>query len=140
MLPHNHFLIAGLVIVPVGMILFPEKSGGEIGEWVIIGGLLSAAIDLDVYALTILKSRKEKQLKPFRNPVEVYRKFKLYMDTITETGVLKTGLKTHLLSSTLIILIGYLFLNSYLLPIILGVVAHLISDIPNLQRLLSARC
>lgn len=136
MLPHNHLLVAGLVIVPVGIVFFPEKSSGEIGKWVLIGGLLSSAIDLDVYALTILQSRKEKRLKPFRNPVEIYRKYKLYMDTITETGVLKAGLKTHLFSSLFIILIGC-FLTSYLIPIILGVVAHLISDIPNLQRLLA---
>lgn len=135
MLPHNHFLIAGLVIAPVGIVLFPENSIAEIGEWVLIGGLLSSAIDLDVYALTILKSRKEKRLKPFRNPFEIYRKFKLFMDTITETGVLKIGLKTHLLSSTLIVLICYLFLNSHLIPVTLGVVSHLISDMPNLRRL-----
>ena len=135
MLPHNHFLIAGLIIAPVGIVLFPEKSMGEIGEWVLIGGLLSSAIDLDVYILTILKSKKEKRLKPFRNPFEIYRKFKLFMDTITETGVLKIGLKIHLFSSTLIILICYLFLNSYLIPVTLGVVSHLISDIPNLRRL-----
>ena len=135
MLPHNHFLIAGLVIAPVGIVLFPEKSISEIGEWVLIGGLLSSAIDLDVYILTILKSRKEKRLKPFRNPFEIYRKFKLFMDTITETGVLKIGLKIHLFSSTLIVLICYLFLNSYLIPVTLGVVSHLISDIPNLRRL-----
>jgi len=135
MLPHKHFLISGLIIAPVGIVLFPEKSMGEIGEWVLIGGLLSSAIDLDVYILTILKSKKEKRLKPFRNPFEIYRKFKLFMDTITETGVLKIGLKIHLFSSTLIILICYLFLNSYLIPVTLGVVSHLISDIPNLRRL-----
>jgi len=79
MLPHNHFLIAGLVIAPIGIVLFPEKSIGGIGEWVLIGGLLSSAIDLDVAAITILRSKKEKRLKPFRNPVEIYRKFKLFM-------------------------------------------------------------
>ena len=135
MLPHNHFLIAGLIIAPVGIVLFPEKSMGEICEWVFIGGLLSSAIDLDVYILTILKSKKEKRLKPFRNPFEIYRKFKLFMDTITETGLLKIVLKIHLFSSTLIIFICYLFLNSYLIPVTLGVVSHLISDIPNLRRL-----
>jgi hypothetical protein len=108
---------------------------GEICEWVFIGGLLSSAIDLDVYILTILKSKKEKRLKPFRNPFEIYRKFKLFMDTITETGLLKIVLKIHLFSSTLIIFICYLFLNSYLIPVTLGVVSHLISDIPNLRRL-----
>lgn len=136
MLPHNHFAVAGLIIAPVGIVLFPQKPIVEIGEWVLVGGLLSTAIDLDVYALTILRSKKENQLKIFRNPVEIHRKFKLFMDTIAKTGVLKTGLKIHLLSSILILLICYLFLNSYLLPVTLGVVSHLISDIPNFRRVI----
>lgn len=136
MLPHKHFLIAGLIIAPVGIVLYPEKSIIDVGEWILIGGLLSSAIDLDICTLTIFKSRKEKRLKPFRNPLEIYRKFEFFMDTITETGVLKTGLKTHLFFSTLIILIFYLFLNNYLIAVILGVVSHLISDIPNLKRLM----
>ncbi len=135
MLPHNHFLIASIVITIVGILFFPEKSAIEIGKWILFGGLLSAAIDFDVCALTILKSKKEKRLKPFTNPIEIYRKFNQFMDAITETGVLKTGLKIHLLSSILFILIFYFFINNYFIPVTLGVVSHLISDIPNLQRL-----
>ena len=135
MLPHSHFLIASIVIAPVGILLFPEKSIIEIGQWILIGGLLSAAIDLDVCTLAILKSKKENRLKPFRNPIKIYQKFNLFMDTITDTGVLKTGLKIHLLSSILPILIFYFFINNYFIPVTLGVVSHLISDIPNLQRL-----
>ena len=135
MLPHNHFLIASIVITLVGILFFPEKSIMEIGRWVLIGGLLSAAIDLDVCALTLLKSKKENRLKPFRNPIEIFRKFNQFMDAITETGVLKTGLKIHLISSILLILISYFFMDNYFIPVTLGVVSHLISDIPNLQRL-----
>ncbi len=135
MLPHNHFLIASIVIAPVGILFFPEKSIIEMGQWILIGGLLSAAIDLDMCTITILKSKKEKRLKPFRKPIEIYRKFNLFMDTITETGILKTGLKIHLISSILLILISYFFINNYFIPVTLGVVSHLISDIPNLQRL-----
>ncbi len=134
MLPHNHFLIAGLVIAPVGIVLFPEKSIAEIGKWVLIGGLLSSAIDLDVYALTILKSRKEKRLKPFRNPFEIYRNFGLFMDTIFETGLWKIGGVMHFILSTLLVLLSYIFSSAYFIPVALGVISHIISDIPNLRR------
>ncbi|MBI5044293.1 MAG: hypothetical protein HZC10_10810, partial [Nitrospirae bacterium] len=94
MLPHNHFIISGFAAVPIAVLLSPDKP---IIEWALISGLLSAAIDYDVYILVLLKSGKEDRLKPFRNPLEIFRKYKLFMDTITETGVLKIGLKTHLI-------------------------------------------
>ncbi|MBI3354104.1 MAG: hypothetical protein HY034_04355, partial [Nitrospirae bacterium] len=92
MLPHNHFIISGLAAVPAAVLLSPEKP---IVEWALISGLLSAAVDYDVYILVLLKSGKEDRLKPFRNPLEIFRKYKLFMDAITETGVLRIGLKTH---------------------------------------------
>ena len=55
MLPHNHFLIAGLVIAPVAAVLYPEKTILEISEWVLVGGLVSSAVDLDIVALVLLK-------------------------------------------------------------------------------------
>ncbi|MGQ9582188.1 MAG: hypothetical protein ACUVV6_01580 [Thermoplasmatota archaeon] len=137
MLPHNHFLIASIIIAPVGFAFFPEKSSIEVGEWALVGGLLSLAIDLDIVVLAILKSKKEKRLAPFRNLVEVYRNFRLFMDTIAETGILKTGLKTHTLSSALIILIFYLFLSDYLVPVFLGVASHLMTDAPHLRKLVN---
>ena len=63
------------------------------GRWILVSGLVSSLIDLDVVALVVLKSKRESRLKPFKNLLEMYRKFELFIDTITETGVLSTGLK-----------------------------------------------
>jgi len=63
MLPHNHFLIAGLTIYPATIILFPEKPPVEIWQWVLIGGVVSAVIDLDIIAIVYLKSKKRKPIK-----------------------------------------------------------------------------
>ncbi len=134
MLPHRHFLIAGLTIAPVSVVLFPEKSLEEIWGWVLIGGILSASIDLDIYALVLLKSRKENQLTPFRNPIEIYRNFESFMNTIFKTGLWKIGLVTHLALSVLIVILFYLFSNTYFIPAVLGVISHIITDMPNLQR------
>ncbi len=135
MLPHKHFLISGLTIFLAAILLFPEKSVIGIGEWVLIGGLLSSAIDLDIYILVLLKSRSESRLKPFRNPLEIYRNFGLFMDTIFKTGLWKIGLVTHLTLSALLILLPYVFSSAYFVPVALGVISHIITDMPNLQRL-----
>ncbi len=132
MLPHNHFLISGLAAVPLAAVLSPEQA---VIEWALISGFLSAAVDYDVYILVLLKSGKEDRLKPFRNPLEIFRRYKLFMDTITEIGVLKIGLKTHLIIPALIVLLSYIFANVYFIPAAVGVVSHIISDIPNLWRL-----
>ena len=47
MLPHRHYLIAAAVIAPMSALLFPARPPKEISEWVLVGGFLSAAIDLD---------------------------------------------------------------------------------------------
>ncbi|MBI4651134.1 hypothetical protein HY745_07605 [Candidatus Desantisbacteria bacterium] len=135
MLPHKHFLIAGLTIVPAAIILSPEKSVTEIGKWVLIGGIISSAIDLDIITLVFLKSKKEKRLRLFRDPLEIYRKFELFMDTIIETGVLKIGLKTHLILSPIIIVASYFLAANYFVPVLLGVVSHILSDLPYLKKI-----
>ncbi|TBR17946.1 hypothetical protein EPO66_01800 [bacterium] len=133
MLPHKHFLIASLTIAPVAVIVSAQKSFVEIISWILIGGFSSAAVDLDILGLVYLKSIKDNRLRQFRNPVKIFAKFRLFMDTISETGVLRLGMKTHFIVSFLIILLSYFFLKPYFIPVIIGVVSHIISDIPHLK-------
>lgn len=135
MLPHNHLIIAGIAIAPISALYFPDKSTAEIAEWVLVGGLASSVIDLDILALTLLKAKNEPRLRQFRNPLMIYRKFKLFMDMITETGVLKTGLKTHLIVSALLMLLVYYFSSAYFVPVALGVLSHMLSDLQNVRRI-----
>jgi len=120
----------------VTAVLFPEKSVIEICNWVLIGGILSAAIDLDIYALMLLKSRKENQLKPFRNPLKIYRNFEQVMNIVFQTGLWKIGLVTHFVISVLLVVLAYFLFNTYFIPVALGVISHIISDIPNLRRIM----
>jgi hypothetical protein len=83
MLPHSHFIISGLAAVPIAAVLSPEKP---IIEWALISGLLSSAIDLDVYTLVLA-------------------------------------------------LLFYFLFPAYFIPAAVGVVTHILSDIPNLRRL-----
>lgn len=135
MLPHKHFLVSALLIIIAIIIFFPWMESAEVIKWIVVGGFISAAIDLDIYTIVCLKSRKENKLKPYRNPMEIYRSFNVFMDTIFATGVDKIGLITHLVFPTFIILIFYFLFAGYFIPVIIGVVSHIISDLPNFKRL-----
>lgn len=134
MLPHNHFLIACLVIVPAAILFFPGMALVDVFSWAVVGGFLSAVIDIDVYVLVILKSCSDGRLKMFVNPFEIYRNFGLFMDLIFETGLWRAVLITHLALSAIIVFLFYFYVYAYFLPAALGVVTHLISDLPNLRR------
>ncbi len=134
MLPHSHFMIAGAVTAPASLVLSPERSVSQVIAWVVVGGLVSAAIDLDVAALVLLRSHGEPRLKPFLNPLEVYRRFPDFMDTIEATGVLRAAMVTHFLMAALAVLIFYLCSDAFFVPAALGVVSHILSDVPNMRR------
>ena len=135
MLPHNHFLIAGLAITPVALYLSPERPGSEIVEWVLVGGFASACIDLDILTLVLLKSRENERLRVFRNPIEIFRRFAHFMDVIVETGVLRIGLKTHLVMSAFIMAACVLAAPAYIVPVAIGVLSHILSDLQYIRRL-----
>lgn len=135
MLPHKHFLIAALFIFVAVIAFFSRMESIEVIKWVIVGGFISAAIDLDVYTIVLLKAGKENKLKSFRNPIEIYRNYKTFMDTIFATGVAKIGLITHLVFPIFIILVFYFLFSDYFIPVVIGVLSHIISDLPNFKRL-----
>lgn len=134
MLPHNHFLISGGAIAATTIIIFPENSTLLLIQWILVGGLISAAIDLDIVSLVYIKARHDDQIKPFKNPVNLFRRFKEFMDLVTRNGLLKTGMVTHLFLSLIVISAFYFLLNSYFIPVVIGVVAHILSDIPNVYK------
>lgn len=136
MLPQNHFVISGLTVAAVAYAAYPEKSALDISRWVLFGGILSAAIDLDIVALVFLKSQKHEKLKRFRNLLNIFRDFNGFKNTMAETGVLKTGMISHLLLSAGLIVLFYLFSGDYFIPAVLGIATHMITDLPNYRRLI----
>jgi hypothetical protein len=133
MLPQKHFWISGLVVAPAAIALAHPRSAAGIAQWVLTGGIVSAAIDIDVYLLVLFGSGKEARLRQFRNPLQIQRKFKLFMETIGETGVLRAAMKTHFVLSAAFILTAYYFFHPFFLPVSLGVLSHLACDTPHLR-------
>jgi hypothetical protein len=52
-----------------------------------------------------------------------------------ETGTLKTILITHMIFSLIIVLLFYLFLESYIIPVTFGILTHLLTDIKYIKKI-----
>ena len=134
MLPHHHFLISIIIIIPISIIFFPLLSVIEILLWVLISGFVSILIDMDIIILVNIK--RDNRLNQFKNPKMIFKEFKLFMDTIDETGVLKIAMITHIIISLSFIVLFFLFINTLFIPCLLGVISHIASDVPNINRVL----
>jgi hypothetical protein len=135
MLPQHHFAISGVAVAAVAYAVYPEKSVMDISKWALFGGVLSAAMDIDIVVLVLLRSNRHETMKRFRNIVNIFRDFGGFKDAMAETGMLKTGMVSHLLLSTLMIMFFYLFWRNYFFPAVIGIVTHLMTDLPNYRRL-----
>jgi len=136
MLPHKHFIIAGAVAGPAAFVLTPEPTPALAAAWVAVAGVVSALIDADVLALVQIRAGGHALLKPFRNPIEIFRRFDAFMDALADTGTLRIAMATHFMLAALAVALSYLYLGSYFLPAVIGVVSHLASDVPNMKRAL----
>ena len=84
-------------------------------------------VDFDVMVLLYLRSIRDKELRRFRNPLEIIRDYGGFMKTLIRKGILKTGLRTHPTISLLIVIIFFIF-RDLLIPVFLGVASHLFAD------------
>jgi len=138
MLPHKHFIIAGALAGPAALILSPETTPATVAAWVAVAGIVSAAIDTDVLALVFIRSGSRPGLRPYVNPIEIFRRFDAFMDALADTGTLRIAMVTHFLLAAIAVALSYQYLGNRFLPAVIGVVTHLISDLPNMKRALLA--
>lgn len=136
MLLHYHFIIAVIIIFPFIVLFYSELSYTEILYWLITGGLISIIIDFDVIFMSYIKSNKKEKLKQFRNPLNIFNNFKHFMNIIDEEGILKNAMITHFIFSIFFILLFYFFINNFFVPVSIGIITHIISDIPNIKRII----
>jgi hypothetical protein len=132
MLPHNHFIISTLTIGPVAIVYAGKVE--VVFLWVLVGGLVSMVMDLDVIILVFFRSGAEKRLQPYRNPVLIFREFDRFMTVLKETGLRDTVLKTHFITSAVIPPIFYFLWPAVIIPVALGVISHLFSDLAHINR------
>ena len=132
MLPHNHFIVSTLTIGPVAIVYSGNVE--TVFLWVMVGGLVSMAMDLDVLILVYLRSGAEKRLKPYRNPLLIFKDFDRFMVVLQETGVRDTVLKSHFMTSALIPPIFYFLWPAVIIPVALAVISHLLTDLADFHK------
>ena len=132
MLPHNHFIVSTLTIAPVAVVYSGKAE--EVLLWVLVGGLVSIVMDLDVIILVFLRSGAEKRLQPYRNPLLIFRDFDRFMTVLQETGVRDTVLKIHFMTAAVIPPIFYFLWPAVIIPVALGVISHLLTDLADIHR------
>jgi len=132
MLPHNHFIVSTLTVAPVAVVYSGNVE--TVFLWVLVGGLVSMVMDLDVIILVFLRSGAEKRLLPYRNPLLIFRDFDRFMIVLQETGVRDTVLKTHFMTSALIPPLFYFLWPAVIIPVALAVTSHLLTDLADIHR------
>lgn len=132
-------MVTAAVIVPATLVVFPENDLTDTVKWALTGGILSAAMDLDVLLVVLIRSGKEPRLRRYRNIFNIFREFRSFKDTIASTGVMRTGLVTHFFIATLLVTMSALLMRQYLFPVVLAVLSHIITDLPNFRILADKR-
>jgi hypothetical protein len=84
--------------------------------------------------VVLLCSREEKRLQSYRHPVLIFREFDRFMTVLKETGVRDTVLKTHFMTAAVIPPIFYFLWPAVIIPVALGVISHLFSDLAHINR------
>ncbi len=135
MLPHYHAFIAAITILIVSLIFFQDLSMIEIFIWIVIGSIIAAVIDIDAIILANIKSKREPALQNFQSYKAIANDFNKFINTMGETGTLKTILVTHVIFSLIIFLLFYLILESYMVPVIFGILTHLLTDIKYIKKI-----
>jgi hypothetical protein len=135
MLPHYHAIIAATTVIFVSLIFFPDMTIPDTVMWTVVGSIIAAIIDLDAIILVNIKSKKEPALQRFQSIKTIAADFNAFINTMAETGILKTILSTHVIFSAIIALLFYVFLPSFLIPVALGIITHLLSDIKYIGRI-----
>lgn len=131
MMPHKHFLVSTILIIFVVLFFFPTLSPIQFLVWILLAGIFSVIVDIDM--LILIPLSRDKKILPYRNFSYLNNHFNQFMKLISKNGIMKTSLKTHILLSLFFIATAYFFINTYFIPIIIGVISHLLSDIPNLR-------
>ena len=120
-------------MVPVAMVASPSNVG--LLNQALICGIIAAAIDLDVIFLIYLKGKEYPSMRLFYNPIKIFTRFKLFMNTLADTGLLKTAMKSHMVIFFVLPILTYIFWPAYFLPAVVASVTHFLCDLPNMRRL-----
>jgi Mn2+/Fe2+ NRAMP family transporter len=125
MLPHKHFIISGFFIAILALIARLDVKTALL--WILVGGFVSMIIDID--SIVLLAFTRNRKLMRFKSFKEIFLNFDGLISAFRETGKLMLLSATHSMISIVIVVITLLFFSSYLVPVLVGVISHLLSDL-----------
>ena len=74
-------------------------------------------------------------MRIYRNLFTIFGNFRQFKETLAETGLLRYGMITHILFSATGLLTVYLLLPTFFIPVTIGVLSHIITDLPNVKKI-----
>jgi len=139
MLTHIHFAVSVTVVGIYELIFTPERSVESVFFTAVISGFISSLLDLDVLILIYLKSRNNPDLRVFRNPLNIYKKYDRFMELSSSEKFLGITPLTHVLISIFVLLLLHFYLKNIFIPVFLAIFSHLTGDVPEFWRILEKR-
>ena len=133
MMPQYHAVIAAVVTAAVGSTLFPDNSITTLLVWVAVSAVVAAVIDLDVMAHVARAAKRDPALKHWTDPRNVGKDFRGFIEALRAKGILRMAGATHMGISIAFILIAWLLSPDLLVPVLIGVVTHLATDVQYLR-------
>ena len=132
-MPQYHAVIAAAATAVVGLILYPSNALSTLLVWVVASAAVAAVIDFDVMAHVARAAKHDGSLKRWTDPRNVGRDFGGFIEALRAKGLLKRAGVTHVaISAAFLVVTGFLA-PSLLVPVLVGVVTHLVTDVRYLR-------
>jgi len=133
MMPQYHTVIAAVVTAAVGLAIYPGNAMSTLLAWIIASALVAAVIDLDVMAHVARAAKRDPSLHRWTDPRIVGKDFRGFIEALRAKGLLRRAGATHLGISLAIVVVTWLLAPSLLVPVLIGVVTHLATDLQYLR-------
>ena len=132
-MPQYHAAFAAVTTLVASIVLLPGRPLALVAQWVVAGAVVSGAIDLDVMAHVASATRADPGLKRWTDPGNVGRDFKGFIAALRARGLLRRAGATHVAISFQAVALAILLARGLLVPVLVGVVIHLASDLQYLR-------
>jgi hypothetical protein len=132
MLPHWHLVIGAAVAAVVWWAVGPDPLW-TMAAWSAVAGAVGAGIDLDIMAIVRRAGAKDAEVAPWADPRAVFADFKGFLRMLRAKGLLRTAAVSHVTIGVLLVASSWLLVPDYVVPVAVGVVTHLASDVQYLR-------
>ncbi len=132
-MPQHHAAIAAVAAAAAGLAMVPGHPVATLLAWVAASAAAAAVIDLDVMAHVGWAARTDASLARWTDPRNVGGDFGGFIGALRAKGLLRRAGATHLAISAAIALITWLLAPPLLVPVLVGVLTHLASDLRYLR-------